>query len=1404
MLIPSLLVLIPVSAVAGDGSLTQFTGGLSTTTVQLNGTGYVTTASLDSPRNITYQSASFEISYSEYDPSPGRIWFDINEDGSEEWAWNGTGMGGLGLQTEFSNGGINESISVSSGTSTSAGFHIPSLAQIGTSSMNASFIPTLGGGLYSVGEVMALELADINGDGDMEIIILSDQPNGNSSANLSIGWMDWDSTNSNMSNISWVETCANGSDLRIGDVNNDSMADIGVTNFEDTSICIHMSDVNRVGYNSTFDNVSLFPEVIDVEFADMDGDNYDDVVSIHGSADLVLRQYRSSTSTWGENQTKLIESNTSIGMPAQLSDLTAGELNGTGTGWTVLVSDSENFVSTYIWDIANGIWTYTMSSFDGIKSDMLIHDIDGNGYLDIFGTTDLGCVVSMYNGSAWSVSSSATINSINATIADADMDGNMDIITPVTGITDGSDSTFVGSLEVRGLNSSGAGNQSLTSFAPVTAPTNVRIVDLDGDGRVEHIIAGGESNPGIFIAGWHQFSIDVDQDGTPEGTATGYSGDGLAGLAPLEWSDITNEVKDAIDILQPNAIMAQDFWHNEYFTITTNVDAGGDGVVFLESLNLTYSVSFTVNQNPYASGNLSNSLNHQMQAGNGFFNITLPFNSTSSGTITIKNLDAPYIAGAPQLELPPTPVVNLVRFDELVVEFDWQDPAIFGQTLLSFQVLRVVNGTELDLAIHEISNQPLNMTMDNTVSPGITYDYYVRSLHEYGVASNLSEVLTVSVPFPGLIVQINATVIDKPSDEGGWLNITWPDPFSTTIGHFDIYVSSSEFSNVSGMTPVVVVEQYDRSVEVNISSEGEIVDGTQYWAASVAVDIHNRYRMDVNSDGPVMSRNDSQLSSEISIYLTSTDENSDGSTPLTISRGMPLQIVVNLSSADIPLQNSPLVLEMTSNNSDWNRTYSNNSGLLGAWIAINTDDFDDVITDSHVIEGITISVSYAGFSGNEESQPISASVQSASLDVEVHASFAITSTDLRVDEDGEFTVKASLLSDSIADQVAVSEALGLGYETFNESTLDSGNIYFLSDGTTSVIIDSLPDGGNVTMTLIGIPDWLIVDPQNASISIDPPLPEEPEENNTIIDDPPVDLINPTITCDPISLPEKDPGAANSSKCSIHNPNDFPLRLDWGNSNDWMDSASISVSIQPSSFDIAKYGEVDFALRFDWSGDISDLTIGENDFTLIGDLSFDTPMQTAQLNHTQTWQLVGQEPDIPNPDNNNSDGEDNTTLEENTSAGEDSQFLTYALYGAGGIIGLGVVVVIGSMVLGGKSDLDDDDDDDDDDDEDEEDDWEGSFYDEDKPTGSKALSRVSRPDTVKFQERRNKPEPEPEPEPVVESYYTDDEYDQQDSREGEAADDGVTVDEDGTEWWEDDDEVWWYRTPEMEDWALFEE
>ena len=116
------------------------------------------------------------------------------------------------------------------------------------------------------------------------------------------------------------------------------------------------------------------------------------------------------------------------------------------------------------------------------------------------------------------------------------------------------------------------------------------------------------------------------------------------------------------------------------------------------------------------------------------------------------------------------------------------------------------------------------------------------------------------------------------------------------------------------------------------------------------------------------------------------------------------------------------------------------------------------------------------------------------------------------------------------------------------------------------------------------------------------------------------------------------------------------------------------------------------------------------------------------------------------------------------------------YVAAGLIGLVVIALLGVVFAllrrGNSNDYDFDDDDDDDDYEYDDDD-----DDDEAPAGPSVgptTGPVSGPATA--------------PEPEVE----------------ESTDDGVTVDEDGTEWWEDEDGTWYFRTPDMDDWEVFEE
>ena len=58
--------------------------------------------------------------------------------------------------------------------------------------------------------------------------------------------------------------------------------------------------------------------------------------------------------------------------------------------------------------------------------------------------------------------------------------------------------------------------------------------------------------------------------------------------------------------------------------------------------------------------------------------------------------------------------------------------------------------------------------------------------------------------------------------------------------------------------------------------------------------------------------------------------------------------------------------------------------------------------------------------------------------------------------------------------------------------------------------------------------------------------------------------------------------------------------------------------------------------------------------------------------------------------------------------------------------------------------------------------------------------------------------------TVEDYDHEEGFESEDDTDEATEDDGISVDENGTEWWEDEEGVWWYREEGWEDWAVWEE
>ena len=137
-----------VSANGHTGSLNTFAGGFANVDVTLQGSVIDNTSVIEIPRNVTFDSASFFIKADAAETSPGSVWLDIDQDGSNEWAFTGAGYGNFAHQNTFNDSSTYKVIPTNgSNWSTSDPILLPHAASLYTADLNMSFSPQIGGGM---------------------------------------------------------------------------------------------------------------------------------------------------------------------------------------------------------------------------------------------------------------------------------------------------------------------------------------------------------------------------------------------------------------------------------------------------------------------------------------------------------------------------------------------------------------------------------------------------------------------------------------------------------------------------------------------------------------------------------------------------------------------------------------------------------------------------------------------------------------------------------------------------------------------------------------------------------------------------------------------------------------------------------------------------------------------------------------------------------------------------------------------------------------------------------------------------------------------------------------------------------------------------------------------------------
>ena len=283
-----------------------------------------------------------------------------------------------------------------------------------------------------------------------------------------------------------------------------------------------------------------------------------------------------------------------------------------------------------------------------------------------------------------------------------------------------------------------------------------------------------------------------------------------------------------------------------------SLSSNSNGTANFTDLEIAYDIEFAVTTSAGTIGSLSNSLNQQMLPGSGAFTVTLPVETTKSGQFDATYLSMNYTLGAPNLALPPTPLLSVQSLTESSVTIEWQALSEFGNDLQEFQVFRMspTAGYDYTSPYEVVVGQ--NTFSDSNVDVGSTYGYIVRSIHSFGVVSNLSQALEVTIPNPPAPAAVtNVQLFDLDMETASApLKVTWDASTDSNVVEYRVYVADSDLDAtglnneltpakgyvVDGVTYQAVATVSSSVTEAEISSTSEYVDASGSTASMAIQD----------------------------------------------------------------------------------------------------------------------------------------------------------------------------------------------------------------------------------------------------------------------------------------------------------------------------------------------------------------------------------------------------------------------------------------------------------------------------------------------------------------------------------------------------------------------------------------
>ena len=1112
MVLSQLVVLIPSVAAdipANSTLRTTFSDGNASVTIQFSDTGIANSpgVALEIPQNTTLGELSFDLRYDGATESPGQLWMDFTQDGVVEYAYNGTGYGQLGKQTQFADNSTMKYYSFSEGTHNGPEIILPQNSSSFNSLLAIDYTPDNNGRWMNESSIVDMATLNFDNDSSEEVVVLSSSwDTGNGDLFPAIGWINNNSNNDGFTNISWHQTCNDVENLEVADFDGDGHDDILVWTPIVGRFCYHL----WIPTQNTFSPAQELTggdsgEDIIVSSGDLNFDGFDDIVFVDTFGSYGFYQWKPNLPGFElideyEFETTVSGSSQQTGVKQfSIGNIMQGNLNGT----LVFVSDLAT-VETLMWDPGSQEFTTVFSTFDNLEMEFLwLEDLNGDTYDEIItwdSSTNGVVLVSDDNIGIYGSSAQTGLEAPEgATVVDYDSDGILDILIPENATADDDDATMNGSLMIYNF-ISGLFADTNRNLTPRTMPSISVSGDLNGDNHPEIIAYCGEQeqSKGIFIDSWHMMSYDFDGDGVAELSAEGFgqADSGANGTQMIRVTDLNGAISNTIDLNKGNYNSNVDSYNNEMMTISSDVTLNSAGSLLFQNLLITYSWQHKIEELYDGSGyNLTTYVNNNlMEFGTQNFTHDLWFSSSKAGELIFENLRLVTSPGHPELpDLDPL-VLIATNVEEDSVEMRWSEVTTGSQHFDSYELYRssMVNATfpgDYNLLSTASGDHTDVSYADLGLPEGAHYEYVVRATFSVGgLSSAISNVIVIDLPSVPSVK--NVIAVDTPDDLGGSIDISWDEVDDRFSGYYDVFVLTENFTNTTLLDSVATLQNTETSYSASITStvkddNGDIVTNAAsieneqaLWVAVVATNASgsNPY---VTATGPVYAINNEFRSTKIDIELSNAEVFGNEMTDeeLIVGGEQPTVISLHLQSHPYsndqehllePVENAIIMTTLTINPDDeaynvyFNSTTDNNGE---AEVVFN---WRDIANDTIGVEGgvVEINAEYNGRAETLEQGGLDPDTSDLTdVRVIVPAYFSLLTTVTMVNELGDATLEVSLVAEHEWQQSAL-----LGTEiTFkyydNEMLTSTTKQEILNlNGDLEVNIDGNPSGGYVLIT----------------------------------------------------------------------------------------------------------------------------------------------------------------------------------------------------------------------------------------------------------------------------------------------------------------------------------------------------